>query len=74
MVFFAGIGTKAMGLTARGTDLVQQRLQFFHLAAADAGNVALSGKALGDFAPRGVACADHQHHFLLFCHARSLDQ
>lgn len=58
-----------MGLAASGTYFLQQRLQLVSLTPRDAGNVALTGKALGNLATRGIARTDHQHDFLLFWHA-----
>ncbi|MNE92703.1 hypothetical protein D3C80_1904610 [compost metagenome] len=59
-----------MCLPAGSTDLFHQGLQFLDLTPCDAGDVPLTGKALGDFAASGISRTDHQHHFLLFCHAR----
>ncbi|MNR23296.1 hypothetical protein D3C85_1403060 [compost metagenome] len=58
-----------MGLAAGSADFVQQRLQLVSLAPGNTGNVALAGKALGDLAAGSIPRANHEHHFLLFCHA-----
>src|SRR5690606_28229365 len=59
-ILLSRIGTKTVGLATGSTDFVQQRLQFVRLTPGYTGNVALAGKALGDFATSGIACAYHQ--------------